>query len=226
MLTPAQLTAIDNHLRSHLNKLKWLHQDEFIAEITDHYIDAISERMSQGDSFDAALISIYNSFGQSPGLKQLELTYWKFSAREFRKKIVIYMLNFLSFPLVFITVPSIVLFLMVRIKFAGLFLSPFIVTRFTLFEILLYSQSLLGILAWLFKKRPTYFGPFQPWAQKIAVPLGKTYNWLLFIFCMELFSSPILLGKAAPYSTTLLYIISLLGYFSYRRAIKAYRFTA
>ncbi len=68
MLTPDQLTAIDRHLR----KENWLLNEDLILELTDHYINGISERITQGMAFDVALREIYRNFGGRPGLLKME----------------------------------------------------------------------------------------------------------------------------------------------------------
>ncbi|WP_256366029.1 hypothetical protein [Spirosoma sp. KCTC 42546] len=42
MLTPIQLSAIDNHLR----KENWLLNEDLITELTDHYINSIDEKLA------------------------------------------------------------------------------------------------------------------------------------------------------------------------------------
>ncbi|SOD89776.1 hypothetical protein [Spirosoma fluviale] len=68
MLTPAQLTAIDQHLR----KENWLLNEELIIELTDHYINGISERLAQGMPFDVAMREIQRNFGGRKGLLAME----------------------------------------------------------------------------------------------------------------------------------------------------------
>ncbi|OIN60176.1 hypothetical protein [Arsenicibacter rosenii] len=68
MLTTDQLAAIDRHLR----KDNWLLNEDLIAELTDHYANAITEAMEQGQSFDNALVGIHQSFGGRRGLLTME----------------------------------------------------------------------------------------------------------------------------------------------------------
>jgi hypothetical protein len=185
-----------------------------------NYINAIEECMSQGDSFDTALTNVYDRFGQRIGLKQLELRYWKLSAREFRGKMLKYILNCFNWPLVFITIPLMDFCLLMRIKLSWILSQPIgNPGYFTFFHISLFSQVFVNFLAWLFKKRSQYFGPFQTHVQRIAFPFGKLSSWLLLIFNLELFSNPMLSGTASPYLATFLYTISALLYFSYNHTI-------
>lgn len=71
MLTPAQLATIDNHLR----KENWLLNEDLIAELTDHYIDGICERLDQGMEFEVALRDIHSGFGGRVGLLKMEEDY-------------------------------------------------------------------------------------------------------------------------------------------------------
>lgn len=71
MLTHAQLTAIDQHLR----KENWLLNEDLITELTDHYINGISDRLAQGMAFDIALREIHTGFGGRKGLLKMEEEY-------------------------------------------------------------------------------------------------------------------------------------------------------
>ena len=42
MLTTAQLKFIDKHLRSD----NWLINNDLIAELTDHYVDAVTDKVA------------------------------------------------------------------------------------------------------------------------------------------------------------------------------------
>ncbi|SOD89769.1 hypothetical protein [Spirosoma fluviale] len=70
-LTPAQLTAIDQHLR----KENWLLNEDLITELTDHYINGISDRLASGTAFDVALREIHTGFGGRKGLLKMEEDY-------------------------------------------------------------------------------------------------------------------------------------------------------
>ncbi|WP_052731059.1 hypothetical protein [Spirosoma radiotolerans] len=77
MLTPAQLSILDNHLR----KENWLLNEDLIAELTDHYIQGISERLDQGMEFSVALHDIHTGFGGRKGLLKMEEEYQTQKAR-------------------------------------------------------------------------------------------------------------------------------------------------
>ncbi|MBC8152177.1 MAG: hypothetical protein H7Z72_04640, partial [Bacteroidetes bacterium] len=77
MLTPDQLAAIDRHLR----KENWLYFDDLIAELTDHYVAGLEDRMANGTSFDAALHDIHTGFGGREGLLKMEEDYQKSQAK-------------------------------------------------------------------------------------------------------------------------------------------------
>ena len=227
MLTTDQLMIIDQHLRTHLQKRKWFQQETFIAEITDHYVNAISESMNRGVSFHEALTSAYNSFGQSNGLQQLELTYWKFSAQQLQERVTHNVLECFKFPLVLITIALITIFLLVRIHFTWVFSAPFGSLPYAFFHYSLYSTAILSLLDMLFKKYVSDTGRFRPSAlQRIATLIRIVSNWSLLLFCLEMFSSPIFIGSASPYIATLLYTVTALVYFGYNRAMKSYLFSA
>jgi len=76
MLTPAQLTLIDKHLRSD----NWLLNNDLIAELTDHYVDAITDKLAQHVPFDLALQDVHRSFGGRKGLLTMEENYIKAQA--------------------------------------------------------------------------------------------------------------------------------------------------
>lgn len=71
MLTPAQLTAIDQHLR----KENWLLNEDLISELTDHYVNGISDRLAQGLTFEVALREMHTAFGGRKGLLKMEEEY-------------------------------------------------------------------------------------------------------------------------------------------------------
>lgn len=77
MLTPAQLTLIDKHLRSD----NWLLNNELIAELTDHYVDAISDKLAENVPFDLAIQDVHRSFGGRKGLLKMEENYQKTQAQ-------------------------------------------------------------------------------------------------------------------------------------------------
>lgn len=76
MLTPAQLALIDKHLRSD----NWLLNNDLIAELTDHYVDAISDKLTQGIPFEIAIQDVHHSFGGRKGLLRMEENYQKAQA--------------------------------------------------------------------------------------------------------------------------------------------------
>ncbi len=71
MLTTDQLTAIDRHLR----KENWLLNEDLITELTDHYINGVSERMGKSTTFDAAIREVHRDFGGRKGLLEMEEDY-------------------------------------------------------------------------------------------------------------------------------------------------------
>lgn len=71
MLTTDQLAAIDRHLR----KDNWLLNEDLIAELTDHYANAITEALASGQAFDSAMANVHQSFGGRKGLLAMEETY-------------------------------------------------------------------------------------------------------------------------------------------------------
>ena len=77
MLTPAQLKLIDKHLRSD----NWLLNNDLIAELTDHYVDAISDKLTEKVPFELALQDVHRSFGGRKGLLKMEENYSKMEAQ-------------------------------------------------------------------------------------------------------------------------------------------------
>jgi hypothetical protein len=67
-LTTTQLAAIDRHLR----QANWLLNDALIAELTDHYANAVAEKLAQGVAFEPALTEVQASFGGRAGLLKME----------------------------------------------------------------------------------------------------------------------------------------------------------
>jgi hypothetical protein len=76
-LTPDQLAAIDRHLR----KDNWLLNEALLAELTDHYTNAILDRMAQGMTFESALLDVHKEFGYRKGLLKMEEEYGKTQAK-------------------------------------------------------------------------------------------------------------------------------------------------
>jgi hypothetical protein len=68
---PQFFSPIDRHLRQD-NRLV---NEELIAELTDHYVVGIAERMAQGLSFNAALRDMHDNFGGRKGLQTMERQY-------------------------------------------------------------------------------------------------------------------------------------------------------
>ena len=79
MLTPDQLTAIDDHLR-HANRLT---NEELLQELTDHYTSALSERVMQGMNVESALTSIQRDFGGKKGLQKMERGYNRITFQQY-----------------------------------------------------------------------------------------------------------------------------------------------
>ena len=79
MLTPDQQDALDYYLR----RINRLTNERFILEMTDHYIDAISERMAQGMTFETALTDIQKAFGGCKRLQKMEREYNRVTYRQY-----------------------------------------------------------------------------------------------------------------------------------------------
>lgn len=79
MLTPDQQTALDYHLRQ-TNRLT---NEELIQELTDHYTDAISERMAHGLTFEWSLTDVQKAFGGVSGLQKMEQQYNRVTFRRY-----------------------------------------------------------------------------------------------------------------------------------------------
>ncbi|GAB3510048.1 hypothetical protein GCM10027341_47910 [Spirosoma knui] len=212
-LTHEQARQIDSHLRSNLTKVQWWHQDEFVAELTDHYITGISERMERGMPFEAALQDVFAGFGKRAGLERLELNYRMLRAKEDRRAMMRLMVSYFGFPRLFISLPLITLLFQVKT----------IVPSFLDYGYpLLLITNGMGLLAWLFKNRLAHLGKFQAAAQRLTAPFRKAFNWGTLVFAIELFSSPLLTGTSSPYVATFLYTISILFSLSLTKLEKTY----
>jgi len=73
MLTTDQLKTINHHF----HKENWLLNEELIAELSDHYITGLEDRMAHGMTFDNALREIHTGFGGRKGLLQMEEDFQK-----------------------------------------------------------------------------------------------------------------------------------------------------
>lgn len=82
-LNPNQLAVIDRHLR----KENWLLNESLIAELTDHYVNAITDAMAQGSQFELALSDVHKGFGGRKGLLQMEVDYGETQGRIRRRLI-------------------------------------------------------------------------------------------------------------------------------------------
>ncbi|MBO0937965.1 hypothetical protein J2I47_15520 [Fibrella sp. HMF5335] len=67
-LNPTQIALIDKHLRSD----NWLLNRVLIAELTDHYQEAIAMYMAESKTFDEALRAVHTDFGGRKGLLAME----------------------------------------------------------------------------------------------------------------------------------------------------------
>ena len=79
MLTSAQQASLDYHLR----ETNLLTNEELILELTDHYTTAHHERITQGMTFEKALIDIQQAFGGRKGLQKMERQYNKVTFRRY-----------------------------------------------------------------------------------------------------------------------------------------------
>ncbi|GAB2600038.1 hypothetical protein [Spirosoma areae] len=70
-LTSDQLNAIERHLR----KENWLLNEDLIAELADHYVAGLEDRLASGMTFDTALQEIHANFGGRKGLLKMEEDY-------------------------------------------------------------------------------------------------------------------------------------------------------
>lgn len=93
-MTPHQLQLIDKHLRAD----NWLLSKELIAELTDHYVAGISDRMAAGESFDDALRAVHSGFGGRKGLLALEEQFEQEQARRPRRLMRKILLSYLQWP--------------------------------------------------------------------------------------------------------------------------------
>ncbi len=82
MLTPDQLNQIDQHLR----KENWLLNEDFIAELTDHYAAGIDDRMAHGLSFSDALRAVHTDFGGRKALLKMEEEAQKQQGRKYHRQ--------------------------------------------------------------------------------------------------------------------------------------------
>ncbi len=71
MLTSQQLADVDRHLRQD----NWLLNDALVAELTDHYANAVAEKMGQGKTINDAVHEVDAGFGGRSGLSKLEKEY-------------------------------------------------------------------------------------------------------------------------------------------------------
>jgi hypothetical protein len=79
MLTPAQQSTLDYHLR----KTNLLTNEELILELTDHYTTALLDRMAEGMAFATALTATQQAFGGRNGLQKMERQYNRVTFRHY-----------------------------------------------------------------------------------------------------------------------------------------------
>lgn len=77
MLTPDQLQAINHHLR----KENWLLNEDLIAELTDHYVAGLEDRLTQGTNVNVAIREVHAGFGGRKGLLKMEEDFQKSQVR-------------------------------------------------------------------------------------------------------------------------------------------------
>ena len=71
MLTPDQQSTLNYHLRV----TNLLINEELILELTDHYTNALNERVATGMTFETALTDVQRTFGGRKGLQRMERQY-------------------------------------------------------------------------------------------------------------------------------------------------------
>ena len=79
MLTPAQQSTLDYHLR----ETNLLTNEELILELTDHYTTALLDRMAEGMTFETALTATQKAFGGRKGLQKMERQYNRVTFRQY-----------------------------------------------------------------------------------------------------------------------------------------------
>lgn len=82
MLTPAQQSTLDYHLR----ETNLLTNEELILELTDHYTAALLDRMAQGMTFEIALTDTQEAFGGRKGLQKMERQYNRVTFRHYDER--------------------------------------------------------------------------------------------------------------------------------------------
>jgi hypothetical protein len=82
MLTPAQQSTLDYHLR----ETNLLTNEELILELTDHYTTALLDHMAQGTTFETALTATQQAFGGRKGLQKMERQYNRVSFRNYDER--------------------------------------------------------------------------------------------------------------------------------------------
>ncbi len=78
MLQPEHTYEIDYFFR----KVLLLSNEDFIAELTDHFSTGIEERMTRDLTFPEALQEVYGAFGGQKAIRQME---WEYNQVTFRK---------------------------------------------------------------------------------------------------------------------------------------------
>ncbi|MBO0930973.1 hypothetical protein [Fibrella aquatilis] len=161
-LTSAQTALIDKHLRSD----NWLQDKALIAELTDHYQEAISSYMAQGKPFDEALRLVHTDFGGRKGLLVMEENFVRNQQKDTVRLLKEGLLNYFRWPRMAFTLAVVALVVYLSVSdVAPLFVeyAPhfFAVAATGHFLAILLEQ---GYRYW--KKQPTFlttynYGPLQ-----------------------------------------------------------------
>ena len=93
-LTNAQTALIDKHLRSD----NWLLNKDLIAELTDHYQEAITTYMAGGKTFDEALRLVHTDFGGRKGLLAMEENFIAAQHKEAKRLLGSALATYLRWP--------------------------------------------------------------------------------------------------------------------------------
>lgn len=196
-LTSDQLKAIDRHLR----KENWLLNEDLIAELADHYVAGLEDRLAKGMTFDAALREMHTGFGGRKGLLKMEEEYQINQLKVTFQLLMHLVISYLHLPkLLFTLLLEVTVYSAVRLRpdfdMTWLFNTVWIlivtvvvqivVAGFILFQLVKYSKrgafskklGLIVMVPWLFHWVSRFIS-FDEWMYTYPLPASLLITFFL-----------------------------------------------
>jgi hypothetical protein len=209
-LTTEQLTAIDRHLR----KDNWLLNEDLIDELTDHYANGIAEQLTNGISFELAMIDIHKGFGGRKGLLKMEEDYYSIRAKGHIRLLRSILISYFRMPRLGITVLCSLVLYGLNVTFPLALKSDYMGFALAITALVSYFFAFRKLMYW----HKSGFGQND----QVNLVLQGFNAMFLSFFYLRLFLPDKILLNLHPAVTTLICIIFFLYEVSTLEAIMQY----